>query len=169
MLYKTIKYQDYDGNMVEEKFTFNLSQAELAKMQLGTSGGVEGMINRIIKNRDSEAIIDTIDKMILMSYGEKSPDGKRFIKSEELSKAFQETEAYSVLFMELVTDAKKAAEFFNAVVPPEVAAAAKKTQEEKGLPILDTKIIPPEDQNDQNKVVQMPKVTANADDSGSGN
>lgn len=169
MLYKTINYTDYDGNQVSEKFAFNLNQAELAKMQLGTSGGVEGMINRIIKNRDSQAILDTIDNMIMMSYGEKSPDGKRFVKSKELSEAFKQTEAYSVLFMELVTDAKKAADFFNAVVPPEIAAAAKKAQDENELPVLETIITPPTDVADsENKVVEMP-VKADANDTGSGN
>ena len=143
MLKKTINYVDYDGNQVSEEFTFNLNQAELAKLQLSTSGGVETMINNIIKRRDGKQIMDTIEAMILMSYGEKSADGKRFIKSREMSEEFKQTEAYSVLFMELISDAKHASEFFNGVVPPEVAAEVEKQKSADGLPKLTTIITPP--------------------------
>lgn len=136
MLHKEINYTDYDGNQVKETFSFNLSKAELMKLQLSTSGGLETMIQTVIKNRDGKKIMDTIEAMLLMSYGEKSADGKRFIKSKELSEAFKQTEAYSELFCELCTDAKKAAEFFNAVVPPEVAEKAKDFNIEEELPNL---------------------------------
>ena len=142
MLHKKIAYTDYDGNKVEETFSFNLSKAELMKMQLSTSGGVETMISTLIKNRDGKKIMDTIEAMILGAYGEKSADGKRFIKSKELSEAFKQTEAYSELFCDLCTDSKKAAEFFNAVVPPEVAEKAKEFDVESQLPDL-TIITPP--------------------------
>lgn len=145
MLHKEIEYTDYDGNKVKETFSFNLNNAELLKMQLSTSGGVETMISTLIKNRDGKKIMDTIEAMILMSYGEKSSDGKRFIKSKELSEAFKQTEAYSELFCELCTDSKKTAEFFNAVVPPEVAEKAKEFNIKEALPDL-TVITPPEDE-----------------------
>ena len=89
MLHEKISYTDYDGNKVEEVFDFNLNKAELLKMELSTQGGVAGMINTLIKTRDSEAIMTTIEKFILMAYGEKSPDGKRFIKSPEFDKVVQ--------------------------------------------------------------------------------
>ena len=64
-----------------------------------------------------KGLIDLFKDLILRSYGEKSADGRRFIKSKELSTAFSQTEAYSELFMELVTDAEKAAEFVNGITP----------------------------------------------------
>ena len=79
------------------------------------------MIQDIVKTQDGPAIMKIFKDIILKSYGKKSPDGKRFEKSEEISKAFEQTEAYSVLFMELVTDADAAAAFVNGIIPSDVA------------------------------------------------
>lgn len=129
MLKKTIKYTDYNGIERTEDFYFNLSKAEILTMEMGTEGGFAEMINKIVKAQDMPAIIDVFKKIVLMSYGQKSPDGKRFIKSDEASKEFSETEAYSNIFMELATDAKAASDFINGIVPkiePEDHKASKK-------------------------------------------
>ena len=117
MLAKRIKYTDYNNNEREETFYFNLSKAEIMEMELSTSGGLEQMYNKLIETQDGEAIIHEFKKLILKSYGEKSSDGKRFVKSKELSEAFEQTEAYSMLFMELCTDAKAAADFVSGIAP----------------------------------------------------
>lgn len=117
MLKKTITYTDFDGNERTEDFYFNLSKAEIIEMELGVSGGMSQMLNKIIAAQDGEKIIKTFKEIILKAYGEKSPDGKRFIKSEELSTAFSQTEAYSKLFIELVTNADAAAKFMNGIIP----------------------------------------------------
>lgn len=121
MIKKTIKYPDYNGTERTEDFFFNLSKAELAEMELSTEGGFAEMVEKIIAAQDRPALIKIFKDLILRSYGEKSADGKRFIKSEELSIAFSQTEAYSQLFMELATDAQAASEFVNGVVPVEVS------------------------------------------------
>lgn len=117
MLKKTIKYTDYDGVEREEDFYFNLSKAELMEMQTKTVGGLDAFIKKIVSTKDVPSIMEMFKDLILRCYGEKSADGKRFIKSEQLSKDFSETEAYSELFMELATDSKSAAEFVNGVIP----------------------------------------------------
>ena len=117
MLKKTITYVDYNGTERKEDFYFNLSKAEIMEMEMGTTGGMVEMINRIGAAQDAPAIIDVFKKMILRAYGEKSADGKRFIKSKEISEAFSQTEAYSQLFMELATDADAASKFVNGIVP----------------------------------------------------
>lgn len=117
MLKRTITYTDYDGNERTEDFYFNFSKAEVSEMELSVNGGLTAMIARIIATQDAPSIIKTFKELVLKAYGEKSLDGKRFIKSEELSTAFSQTEAYSILFMELATDADAAAKFFNAVIP----------------------------------------------------
>lgn len=121
MLKKRIKYTDYDGNEREEDFYFNLSKAELVELELTTEGGLEQMIQKITDTRDMPKLIELFKRLILMSYGEKSENGKRFIKSKELSDAFAQTEAYSELFMELATDDKAASEFVNGIVPQGLA------------------------------------------------
>lgn len=125
MLKKTITYTDYNGNERTEDFYFNLSKAEVMEMEMGTSGGLSEMIQRIIAAQDAPAIINIFKMLVLKAYGEKSPDGKRFIKSEEISTAFSQTEAYSQLFMELASDADAAAKFVNGIVPADSKGASK--------------------------------------------
>ena len=125
MLKKLIKYTDYDGHERSENFYFYMSKAELMEMELGTVGGMQNLIQLIIDKQDIPKIMEAFKTIILKSYGEKSPDGRRFIKSEELSKAFSQTEAYSNLYMELITDADAAARFINGIVPEDVAQAAE--------------------------------------------
>lgn len=117
MLKKTITYNDYNEIAHTETYYFNLSKAECMEMEMSTSGGLTEMINKIIETQDVPAIIKIFKDLILKAYGVKSPDGKRFIKSEELSTAFAQTEAYSVLFMELATNAEEAAAFVNGIMP----------------------------------------------------
>lgn len=120
MLKKKITYTDYNGEERTEEFYFNLSKAELTEMELSADGGLETKINRIINSRDTKELISIFKDIILSSYGEKSDDGRRFIKSEEKKKAFAETEAYSNLFMELAFDADKASEFINGIIPTDM-------------------------------------------------
>lgn len=123
MLKKNIKYVDYDGNDRAEDFYFNLNKAEVIELQLGTVGGLTKTLEKIVQEKDTSRIIEYFKTIILKAYGEKSADGRRFIKSQELRDAFEQTEAYSELFMELASDAKMAAEFINGVLPKEAADA----------------------------------------------
>ena len=124
MIKKTMTYEDYNGNQRTEDFYFNLSKAEVMEMEMSTSGGLAEMIQRVVAAQDQPSIIKIFKDLILKAYGVKSPDGKRFIKSEELSTEFAQTEAYSQLFMELATDADAAANFVNGIVPANMAKQA---------------------------------------------
>lgn len=121
MLKKTITYTDYNGVDRKEDFYFNLSKAEVMEMELSTTGGLAEMIKRTVAAQDQPTIIKIFKELVLKAYGEKSPDGKRFIKSAELSEAFSQTEAYSILFMELATNDEAAAKFINGIVPADMA------------------------------------------------
>lgn len=123
MLKKTITYTDYNGTERTEDFFFNLNKAELMEMEMSTAGGLAEMIQNIVKANDGPAIMKIFKDIVLKAYGEKSPDGKKFIKSEELSTAFSQTEAYSNLFMELATDADVAAAFINGIIPSDIDAS----------------------------------------------
>lgn len=124
MLKRTITYTDYNGVERTEDFFFNLTKAEIMEMELGTEGGMADMISKIVSAQDTPSIIKIFKNILLKAYGEKSPDGKRFVKSQELSDAFSQTEAYSILFMELATDADAASKFVNGIIPSDVAKAA---------------------------------------------
>lgn len=127
MIKKTIQFLDLDGNTVQRDFYFNLSQGELIRknirnMQLDESGepDVEAFraeLERIMNTKSGRVIMDTFEDIIRESYGERDPDGITFNKSEELSRKFMNTGAYEVLFMEVITDAKKAGAFINGIMP----------------------------------------------------
>ena len=137
MLKKTIAYTDYNGVERKEDFYFNLSKAEIMEMEMSTSGGLTEMISKIVAAQDTPAIIKLFKDLVLKAYGEKTLDGKRFVKIDEngipLARAFSQTEAYSVLFMELATDAEKASEFVNGIVPADVGKAAKEEDKKQNL------------------------------------
>lgn len=126
MLKLTRTYKDYNGGTRTEDFYFNLTQAEITEMEVSVDGGLVEMINRIVAAQDGKQIIALFKDIILRAYGEKSPDGKRFIKTQELRDAFAQTEAYSDLFMELATDSKAAANFVNGIIP------AQKSDQQSG-------------------------------------
>lgn len=130
MLKKTIKYTDYNGVERTENFYFGLNKAEIMDMELSVTGGMRQLLQLIIDKQDIPKIIDTFKKLIRMSYGEKSPDGRRFIKSQELTEAFVQTEAYSELYLELLGDAEKAAAFINGIMPADVMAAMAEREKE---------------------------------------
>ena len=133
MLKKKIKYTDYNGIEREEEFLFNLTKAELMEMQMSTNGGLDEMIAALVRSQNMPEIIRIFKEIILKAYGEKSLDGKRFIKIDEngrkLSLNFSQTEAFSNLFMELATDSKAAADFINGIVPSDVDVPEDKKRE----------------------------------------
>lgn len=124
MLKRTVTYTDYDGNERTEEFFFNLNKAEVTEMELSTEGGMEKMLKKIIESRDGKRIIEVMKDIVLRAYGEKSPDGRRFIKTPEMREAFSQTEAYVNVFMELATDAKAASDFVRGILPPVPADTA---------------------------------------------
>lgn len=117
MLKKSITFEDLDGNSITEDFYFNLSKAELVEMELSEKNGFAASLQRIIDSSDGAEIIHQFKSIILKSVGLRSEDGRRFIKSKEISDEFSQTDAYTVLFMELATDADAAGAFVRGIVP----------------------------------------------------
>ena len=124
MLKETIKYVDYNGTERTEDHYFNLTEAELMELEMSTTGGLAEMIQRIVAAQDAPAIIKIFKELVLRAYGQKSPDGRRFIKNDQLREEFSQTEAYSKLFMKLATDADAAAKFVNGIMPDTNKTAA---------------------------------------------
>ena len=117
MLKKTITYTDFNGKQRTETFYFNLTKAEVAEMEATVDGGFSTMLEKIVASNDPKRIVETFKDLVLRAYGEKSDDGRRFMKTPEIKQAFAETEAYSEIFMELAMDAKAAADFVNGIMP----------------------------------------------------
>lgn len=125
MLKKTITYEDFNGEEVTEDFYFHLSKADLVELEMSKKGGLEAWIKRVVDSRDGKAIMEEFKNLIMMSVGERSEDGKRFRKSVDLRNDFKDSPAYDTLFMELVTNAEKAAEFVNGIIPRNMADQLK--------------------------------------------
>lgn len=116
MLKKTITYTDFDGNERTETHYFHLTQAEALELEMSASGGLSEHVKRIVEAQDTPTLMKLWKDIIKMAYGVKSPDGKRFEKSEEIFKEFSQTNAYSKLFVELSTNADEAAKFVNGIM-----------------------------------------------------
>lgn len=120
MLKKEITYKDLDGNPITETFWFHLNEAELARMAIGKEGkhgGFDKWVRTLIASNDGEEIVENFEKILTATIGRRSEDNKSFIKNQEIRDSFVQSDAYSVLFMELLTDEKKMSDFINAVVP----------------------------------------------------
>ena len=117
MLKKTLTYEDFNGVERTEDFYFNLSKAEVTEMELSVEGGFSKMLEDIVKSKDNMQIVKLFKEIVLKAYGEKSADGKRFVKSKEIAEAFSQTEAYSEIFMELALNEDAAAAFVNGIMP----------------------------------------------------
>ena len=127
MLKKTITYKDlFTEEEVTDDFFFHLSKAELVELELSHKDGLSEALQRIIAAEDGKGIVTEFKKIILMSYGKRSEDGKRFVKNANVREEFESSEAYSTLFMELVTNTDSAIEFINGIIPQGMAEEAAK-------------------------------------------
>ena len=121
MLKKTIKYTDFNDNEISEDFYFNLSKAELIEMETKSNGGLKSKLERLINTRDISAIMEMFKEIIISSYGVKSDDGKRFIKSKEITDAFVQSNAYSELYVELASNSEAAIDFITHIIPADLS------------------------------------------------
>jgi len=142
VLKKTITYEDFNGETVSEDFFFHLSKAELVELEMSHEGGLSASLQRIVDAEDGKGIIKEFKNIILTAYGKRSDDGKRFIKNQTLREEFESTEAYSTLFMELVTDTDAAIEFVNGVIPAGMAEEAAKVAAPDLKAVEEVKVLP---------------------------
>lgn len=142
MLRKEISYVDYDGNDRKENFYFNYSKSEIIDMQFSFNGGLSEFLKKIVETQDIPKLYQYFKEFVLGAYGEKSPDGKRFVKNKELSEAFSQTEAYTNLMMEILgydnpeDNANSAADFVLAVLPADYAKAMQDEASQLNLSVV---------------------------------
>ena len=120
MYVKEIEYTDFNGVARKEKFYFNLTKAEILDMELGKTGGLTEYIQKIIAAQDTPAIMALFKNLLLKSYGVKSDDGRRFVKNDQVRADFEQTQAFSDLYMLLALDDEEASRFINAIVPEDM-------------------------------------------------
>lgn len=127
MYRKKITYTNFNGEVVEKEFYFNLTPAEVTEMDLSEEGGLEARIKKIINERDTTKIYPMLKNIVLMSYGVRSLDGDRFEKSEAMSEAFSHTNAFSDLMMSFFEDIHNAVDFMNGISPKNSKSYYSKT------------------------------------------
>ena len=133
MIKKTITYTDYNGLEREEDFYFNLSEAEIAQMELGTAGGYTEYLKKITSAKDVPSLSKLFKEIIMKAYGVKSEDGRRFIKNDQVRADSEHTEAFSKIYMAFITDDKKAAEFMNGILPANIQQRAMEEEAKRSL------------------------------------
>jgi hypothetical protein len=128
MLKREITYEDFDGEKVTETFYFNLSKSEIIELEVGYKEGLQEVLQRIIKTEDKKRLVEEFKKIILLSYGVKSEDGKRFVKNDELREGFSQTAAYDELFIELASNEESAAVFIRGIIPKDFSKEVEKAE-----------------------------------------
>ena len=132
MYAKKITYDGYNGDTFTETFYFNLTEAEIAEMELEVPGGLTALIEKIVAAKDLPSLTKAFKDILFRSYGVKSPDGKRFIKNQEVLDEFTQSDAYNKLFMELLTDDRAGSEFVKGVIPNKYAEALAEEERKTG-------------------------------------
>lgn len=120
MYKKTLTYEDFNGTQRTEDFYFNLTKAELMRLQMGTNGGLDEKLTKIIKAQDVVTLLKEFEDIVLLAYGEKSDDGKRFVKNDEIRENFKASAAYSEIYVELATNSDEASRFITGIMPSDV-------------------------------------------------
>lgn len=133
MLKKTIKYTDFNGEEQEDIEYFNLTKTELIELEVNYEGGLAGFAQRIIDTKDRKVLVEEFKRLILLAYGRKSEDGKRFVKSEAMREEFSQSAAFDALFTEFAENDDSAAVFFNGIVPKDMAEQVAKAAAEQGI------------------------------------
>lgn len=133
MLKRDITYENFNGVKETETFYFNLTRTEIVELEVSYDGGLEASIQKIIDAQNIKALITEFKRIVLLAYGVRSEDGKRFIKSDELREEFSQTAAYDALFMELATDDNAAAIFIKSVIPSDMSKELEKIEGQQTL------------------------------------
>ena len=120
MFSRTFTYTGYDGKPHTDTWWFNLSEAELYEMELSKIGGVNGMMNRLLREEKPGEIVKMFKEIILGAVGERSADGRKFLKNEEIRQDFYQSKAYSDLFVELVSSGEALSTFLRGAIPEDV-------------------------------------------------
>lgn len=131
MLKQTVSYFDFDDNPSQETLYFNLTKTELADnlhlqddleaMQRTFSGKEDDLTTDEIKQ-----LVDLVKTIMRLSYGVRSADGKRFVKTDELWTEFTQTAAYDEFLYSLFQNPEKAVAFMTGILPRDVRDEAKK-------------------------------------------
>lgn len=127
MLKKTITYTDYNGKEQTEDCYFHLNRVELMDIALDlpddiVDSSADGEVRaHLIDKLGNKGMFEFIKTVVTKSYGVKSTDGRRFIKSAELSDEFTQTPMFDKIMTEFATDDKAAANFIKAVIPGDAA------------------------------------------------
>jgi len=131
MIIKKITYKDLDGEEITENFYFKLNKSELADLEVSEKGGLQKKLKLLTKTENPKKVYDILKTIVFKAYGERSEDNKRLNKSEELSKAFSETDAYDILFMELISDVEALVAFIEGILPSDILAEAKALEQKE--------------------------------------
>lgn len=143
MFKKTVTYRDFNDVERTEEYFFHLSTTEVLKLEKNKDGSLSEQLEKIQRDEDEAAMLDMITKLVLLAYGEKSEDGRRFVKSDKLVEEFTETEAYSQIFLDIMTNENELIDFITGILPKEMSQEVQKAmkEQEKLVPMSSSELI----------------------------
>ena len=124
----TITYENFNGETKTKVVNFNLTEAELTKLQKDylDVGGINKVMDEAIASGDTKQLLDFFELLVHRSYGIKSDDGEIFHKSAELMAEFENMAFYSDLYMSFFLEEGAVGQaFIRAVMPADLIAKAE--------------------------------------------
>lgn len=120
MVRREIKFTDFNGKSQTEVGYFNINKAELGKLQMRHNGTYLDYLKLLSERKKVEEMYNFVYELILDSYGEKDPEGRKFIKTPEMRTDFEQSLAFSEMIVDLVSNPDDLANFVKGIMPPDL-------------------------------------------------
>lgn len=127
-MFKTdITYTNFLGTEITETLRFNLTETELLDLIKEDPKFDAGFLAYASQERDYVKMMDVIRKLIVVSYGEVSEDGKYFRKSDERAIDFLQSAAYEAFKDKLLAsdDGHEFVDFLLGIFPAKFSKVLK--------------------------------------------
>lgn len=168
-MYKVdVPFEDFNGNMQTETLYFHLTKTRLSKnLTLGDElDDIQAMLQgepRQLNPDEIRKIVHLVERIMELSYGIRSEDGKRFDQRPALWEEFQQTAVYDAFLYSLFENPNNATQFILGVMPRDLVEAAKKEMNQLQLPEETThqvvEVTHEDDKPSETVVVETPPAT----------
>lgn len=111
MFKHSVEYVDFNGSDRKEDLYFHLSLPEVTRLEAEIGMGLEDYIKGLTTNQELNTLLAFLERMLLSSYGQKTSDGKSFIKSQVIREAFEYSQAYAEIFEQVLSNPDLARKF----------------------------------------------------------
>ena len=130
----TVQYQNWDGDLETEDLYFHLNIKELQEMEKWDVP-LTKRIAKLTKTEDGTEAFELMRDIVEAAYGERSSDGKRFVKNPEVLKNFTQGLAYDEVILQFIDGTTDLAKFVEGLLPKKVFELAKKNAKDSSVEV----------------------------------